>query len=291
LCSHALIDIMNGSGQVLLTSTGVVGDSGMSSGTGIMLSRNRRLQYRLAADNKFYASLLVNRNITRTVDRFTVWHHFYPMTMCFAVHGSVGIPFFPSYRQEDRIFSVLFSRIFPHGYSIAVPFNVAHNPVAPRRGYDTWTHDKRNLRPGDLLIALISSLIKSTAIPLSQESIGSWLSQLGSLSLCDFIALCNDSICKSLAEEAEFLAKLIDEYRFYSSAWREDLIARQLINSEALLKQNQILSSEVPIRGDEPPAITFQHMISLYGKMLTTWISLKRAIYSEVDCEEFVELL
>jgi hypothetical protein len=290
-CSHAIIDLVNDSGQVLLTSSGVVGDSGMSSGSGIMLSRNRRLQYRLAADNDFYKSLRVNRGITRTVDQFTVTHHFYPMTMCFAVYGSVSIPFFPAYRQEDLIFSILFNKIFPHGYSIAVPFNVGHHPAASRPGYDCWMNEKRTLRLGDCFVALINYFSRPSSLPLSQETIGSWLSYLGTLPLRDFTALCNDAICKSLVEESEFLTKLIDEYRFLASVWREDLIKRQLTNSEVLLRSDQLRHLEVRVCGDESNTITFQRMISRYGGMLSTWTILKDTIYKEVDCTEFVECL
>ena len=283
LCAHSIVDITTGSGEVLLASCGVLGDSGMSSGSGIMLSHNRRLRNALASNDRFYNSLLWNRNIARKVDQFTIVHHFYPMTTCFAMHGTLAIPFFPAYRQEDRIFGFLFGRLFPHGYSVAVPASVLHRPANLRTGYKSWIHDREELRVGDYIVALIRFLLKPACASVTQETIGSWLTNLGSLSASEFVALCNEAISQSLSEEIETLTRLIEDYRFLSSSWVAALISRRMVTSNALMRKDQLASLESRTVFAIPLALYLRELVSLYGGMLLNWTDIKRTVAQEVE--------
>ncbi|MDQ3666520.1 MAG: hypothetical protein M3410_08060 [Acidobacteriota bacterium] len=134
-----LRELQSGSGKVLITMTGLVGDSGMWSPIGQLRLTGDSYE-RLTKTILAYNSAFTSREVIRVVNRTTISSG--DLCMAYAIgfdNRTLLPPFFPVYRNEDGLFARTLKLCFERGYVGYLPWAVMHLPQ--KRNYsqaDRW---------------------------------------------------------------------------------------------------------------------------------------------------------
>jgi hypothetical protein len=155
--SQFLTELQSGCGKVLITMTGLVGDSGMWSPIGQLRLIGDSYE-RLTKTMLAYDSAFTSREIIRVVNRTTISSG--DLCMAYALgfdNRTLLPPFFPVYRNEDGLFASTLTLCFERGYVGYLPWAVMHLPQL--RNYsqaDIWEKPSAH-RVCDVVLACLQS--------------------------------------------------------------------------------------------------------------------------------------
>jgi hypothetical protein len=126
VCDHMLAALHSGSGRVVLTMAGVVGDPGTYSNIHLLTSRGET-RTRLLQSEELYRSVLSSREALRVAQRATVTHDAGCMAGNLGLENTILLPpFIPNFRGEDSVFGALLMRCLTDGYYGHIPIALWH---------------------------------------------------------------------------------------------------------------------------------------------------------------------
>jgi len=142
-CDSLLMDLSKDRGKIVITFTGVAGDSGMRSTAPIAMQRWYETQ--LTAENELqYSEDLTRRDVVRHFSSATICRRGFPMTTAVGIDHRVLLPpFLPVCRNQDGLFIASVKRIHPHAYFAHLPFALTHKPGVIRKNDPAWTSSTR----------------------------------------------------------------------------------------------------------------------------------------------------
>jgi len=131
--NHRPEEIENSRSQVLLTSSGVIGDSGIPHPLSFLLARDPiRMRFRQAAEDR--GTVQISRSIIRGTSYPAVTRHgpFFTTTVTGFDNRHLLPPFLPSNPGEDTLFGVLLTIAHTNAYWGHVPVGHLHDPGVAR---------------------------------------------------------------------------------------------------------------------------------------------------------------
>jgi hypothetical protein len=127
VCGDLLYALQSGCGRVLVTMSGIAGDSGSFSSKWILGMRDDSRQ-RLEADEKRFRIALRSREILGVVKSPTVDPSSFCIATTIALANEHALPpFLPIGRNEDGVFGTLLNMAIPHALLGHIPLAVLHD--------------------------------------------------------------------------------------------------------------------------------------------------------------------
>ena len=273
LCDHAVTDSSDGRGLVRMVAGGSCGDSGMYSGSAIMLSTNEAVRSQLRADDRYYQLAAVSRAMLKCVSAPRMSHGLHPTAMIFSyVNDAPVLPYCPIGKNEDGVFAYLARICFPHQYSVALDVELMHTPPGNRANNPHWTVAMSRNRISDVIIALSALCIGQREI-ITTDVLGVFLSSLAKLSCKSFVAIVSEALNMRLMARLALMEHAIAGAPA-TSAWRMAMIASMAHQASAATKPE----FSVPIDlADDPCCAQTQNVVANYGMLLLEWPAIWNA--------------
>ena len=277
--SHELfLTVLNGTGRVLATLSGLVGDSGFGTASGYLTMRGE-LRQRLLQSRAAYESAITNRTIRMVADQPTIAESPFLMAYAFAVDGR-GIlpPFFPVCRNQDGVFGAILNRLYPPGSTAHVPISIQHQPPNRRTmERDRVWSDAGVTSIADIVIALVGTFQPGPGQPPEARirALGRHLAALGHLPPAEFLDCLTWHMLQSATVRLARYQSALDAHRGAPDYWAADCLAY----IQTLTSAIRSAAWTVPV--DLPAASLTQPLIRRYGEVLIEWpdiVAVSRAL-------------
>jgi hypothetical protein len=275
-------DLVSNSGTVLLTSAGVLGDSGFANPRMIFhLEGERRERY--VEDTGAYRSARLSRVVFRRTNGPAITNSPWLVTLNYAVDNRDFIPpTFPFGRNADGLLGLLLRACRPDGYFLHLPFGVRHIPPAARTFSESDLHGFIP-RVCDFLIhstqsAGLSPLARSPADRVS--ALASHYRALGRLSPKDFEEVVRSTWMSFADRYVSNLQMRLDEHGYAPEPWAAD-VEQHVQSMQAFLRQptplvpREFAAPAQPAIDPEDQLGSFRRSIELFGDTLDAWPTLR----------------
>lgn len=269
LCTHLLCSLWSGQGQIAVTASGCVGDSGMHSTRGLRYHEGRGTRERLVASESDYRLALRSRVVIRQAPNATICHGTPFSTMFVGLDNRQLLPpFLPIGRNEDGVFACALNRCIPDGYFGYLPWSLVHAPTGSRE-YNTAVET----RISEVVIACITTWNSSSTAGAEKrlQSLGRHLVELASAPPEAF----REAIFFSSWGQASFrVAKAesqLNAFAYSPSYWAEDVVKEIESILAAITRPDFALPSD--LRGSETHELLArtQNIVRRYGELLYWW--------------------
>lgn len=267
----------DGSGRILATSAGIVGDSGMRR-TCFYLFYGKPSFTRLTESEQKYRAAMASQQVLRAVTRSTVSGGGH----CSA--GNLGLdnrrllpPFMPLQKGEDTIFGKLLFGCFADAFVGFLPWALAHLSPGEARP------DDRNERiygdAHDFLSAIITSfhdsngLLPQACCAESQLTrLGKYLVDLAAASASDFRETVRTIAWRSAASRLDRLEKHLKTQTPHVDYWENDLACLLNRYRKSLIEENYDAPSDLlTVDNDDKARRLFKELVSQFGYLLQYW--------------------
>jgi hypothetical protein len=260
-------------GKVVVTMTGVCGDSGMGSPRMLLGLTGESRKAMLSTPNH-YKSSLVSREVLRVVNRPTIGQRGLLMTMICGFDNRILLPpFFPVLRGSDGLFSQTLyasqaeSRI---GY---LPIACLHDPIEQRK-YQNDEGSNSSIRMSDLLILLVRSFTNDAQSGEREKNLrdlGGYLLRLGELDSSRFMGVIGSVWVAETSRYIEYLEYLLALYEFQPAYWAEDITA-QIESIKRRVCSGELMPEElVGHRAEDKVETLCQELVAAFGNLLYWW--------------------
>jgi hypothetical protein len=276
-CPHLLKSLCAGSGRVLVTFNGVVGDSGMYSSTGLLAAEGGTRE-RLLRSDADYRCALSSREVLRVVPVTTIYHG----ATCMA--GMIGLdnrdllpPFQPVLRNSDGVFGASIYKCFHDFYFAHLPFAMIH--AAPEgRGYlRDHLSAAKVIRMCDVTMAEVEpcSVGPGKNPEEALRIVGNALIESGSLQVTDFEQKLKMELWTQASNSVSRLVELLKKYPDSPRFWVDDVRKKIDMWQAAVQDPDYIIPSDLAASHPyaERLALT-QHLILKFGQLLCWWPAL-----------------
>ena len=273
VCDHFINDVARGRGKIRITSNGVVGDSGMYSGAGILLHEAEATRERLLKSELTLEGALASRIVARQSLRRGISHNGPLCTMFMGVDNRTILPpFFPLCRGEDTIFGSCMTLCVPDAYIGHLPFCLSHIPTK-RRAYssDLWS----KTRVCNAIIAILELVGCEMGVVHSEmrmKVLGDRLTAFGSLSLAEFSIELKHALrrvaSRLLSEHTELLRRFDGAPAFWVKrvAFEDQKLRR------SLYEDDYHLPIDLPFYDDQRNCLTIlQRLVLKFGELVWWW--------------------
>jgi hypothetical protein len=194
--SQFLRELQSGCGKVLITMTGLVGDSGIWSPIW-QLTLTGESYERLTKTIGSYRSAFSSREVMRVVNRPTISNG--DLCMAYALgfdNRTLLPPFFPVHRNEDGIYASTLKLCFERGYIGYLPWAVMHLPQLRTYSQADMWEEPASHRLCDVVLACLQSFNFPFGMMGGEErlrALGRHLMHLGnssSIAFDEFLCIC-----------------------------------------------------------------------------------------------------
>jgi hypothetical protein len=273
--SQLLRSRVSGNGRILATMPGIVGDSGMGYSWPFLMARGETHR-RLTASESCYRSALASKEVLKVSDRPTFDVSGLFMTTIIGLDNRDLLPpFMPVYRNEDGIFGAILAKYFDEEYSVHLPWAALHD-AATGRGY--WP-TSASFPPH--ICDVLPTCINAHAKPASRsrarrlESLGHYLSELGSLPFPEFEQQMRFFVCQQLSRLIVKFENALQEHADAPGYWTSDVRQTIELFQNAISNPNptQAAGSDGNKKRDEFQRLS-QRLLRQYGELLCAWPSL-----------------
>jgi hypothetical protein len=273
------------SGRVLVTLSGMLGDSGMRVPAAYkVLSRASR--QRLIESKAAYLSAGSSREVMRVATRYCLSNRTWFISTALACDNRDLLPpFFPVLRGTDGIFSATFSRCCEHGYLGDIPRAVLHAP-RQQRSYnrEAVIQSAGGVTMHSLVIACILSRHFWPGQSDGAErmrSVGKHLVEIGSMSLSDFEEFARVHLWQQLTSMITNLEKDLADYQEAPDYWVNDLQLYLEAVRASLIKPEFVIPFDLrKNRRPEQARKLSQTLITRFGRLLAEWPDMIEAARS-----------
>jgi hypothetical protein len=279
-----LVDLSKGSGQIVITFTGVAGDPGMRSTAPIAMQR--RYESRFAMDNELqYSEDLKLRDIVRHFSSTTICRSGFPMTTAVGIDHRVLLPpFLPVGRNEDGLFVAAVKRIHPQAYFAHLPFALTHKPGDMRKNDPAWTS---STRIADQIIEFVASWPeppRQQAADARCRSLGDFLIGLSCMSQPDFEEMTRVLLLRRATRLINDCETAIARYDGQPAFWARDLSDRIAeIRQAAIRAEFTVPCDLAALFSSEQLHEATQRLLRQFGELLYWWPEIVKATRNLAD--------
>ena len=267
----------NGRGRVVVTSAGVMGDSGMAPQIYFLLMHGPARERLL--DN--YELHRATRAVHRGADVATIsnTHFFMSPHAAFDVRATLP-PFPPVLRNADGAFGAVLRTCAPESYVAFLPWSVEHRPPEPRQGdFDQILRSIGTVRANDIVRDLANAYEPTPGVvdpSVRLRAFGGYMTALGTMPAADFDALARYQVMAMVGHRIERLTRMVDVEGGQPAQWAEDCAA---IAAEGLrgLTEDDLVVADVPGATTDERNRRFQRALFRYGRVIDAWPALLEA--------------
>jgi hypothetical protein len=265
-------DLTSGTGKIVATLPGIIGDSGIESPRWFLLSGDTR--ERLCHSNDQYDSAFSSREMLRAVRRINVGRAPSVMTTALGLDNRELLPpFFPVLRNQDSIFAVTLVKCFDSYYLCHLPCALLHAPLAARNYRSAKTTSSCGM--SDILRFCIK-VFESGFLFLSPEerllAMGRHLMNFGAMPPSDFEEFIRIQFWEEATRLINMAEELLQSYEYSPDFWVKDVEAySQNLRNALLLKESLIPFDLKEQTNTEAPLLLAQQLIYQFGELLYCW--------------------
>lgn len=278
--SHFLRAVTTDHGRIVVSVTGLIGDSG-SNVTVEHLGVSGELRTRLLRSRQHYQLFASSRIGIKSVEQLTIDRADTFMTTFFGVdHRALLPPFFPVFRMEDALFGQMLRTCDPEAYMGFLPWLLEHAPQDMRvsqvgnvaMGSQWW--------PGQLIHLATQQLQfppKAFGPEESYALLSGHLKAIGRMPFGDFRECYVEQRCLLLGAEMERLSRLLERYPHSPSYWVSDVktalaFRKSLLGRPVCLAPDAMVSRFGPAEAER----RCQQLVLRYGELLSWWPEIRR---------------
>jgi hypothetical protein len=263
-----------GRGRVLVTSAGMVGDSGVGGPLSFLWLQGPERE-RLLDD---YKSNRLTRAVYRGADVATVSNTQFLMTphVAFDLRGTIP-PFSPVLRNEDGAFAAVLRTCAPDSCIGFLPWSVEHAPPNSRAAeFDQALRSIGRAQANNIIRDLARSYEPAPGVAdpaMRLRAFGCYLAALGEMASGEFDAFVRYQIIAAVGLRIEALTRVVDQNNGQPQQWAEDCAAAK---TEALraLAEDALVVSDIPGATPDERQRRFQRLLLRYGRLLDAWPTL-----------------
>jgi hypothetical protein len=273
--SQFLTELQTGCGRVLITITGLVGDSGMGCPIWQLILAGDSYE-RLTRTIQAYRSAFTSREVVRVVNRTTISSGDFCMAYALGFDNRALLPpFFPVCRNEDGLFASTLKLCFESGYLGYLPWTIMHLPQPRRYLHSDLWESPASHRISDVVLACLRSFEFPFGIVDGEDKLrylGKHLILLGSASLTAFDEFVQISLSQMKSMSIALLEERLLNCKAAPDFWSDDVV--KLID---VLRRSLLHRLSEPPRDllggrsvDEARHLT-KHLIFKFGQLLYWW--------------------
>jgi hypothetical protein len=269
---RAVVDLLEKKGRVLITISGVLGDSGFPNSAGWMLSQGE-LRNRFLRHCELNSGQEAGRYVVQGVSQPTISAS--PLVMTTTASGFDNRvllpPFVPSGKGEDTLFGATAAKCYPDLYTGHVPLAVLHAPE-DKKAYAPLSASVFNLT-NLLMLVLAGCPITPDSSPEKRlNAIGRYLAECGYADAHDFQAFLVRLARQALVGWIERLEYLLKAFHGEPTSWAQQV--RYWIDEF----ESKLSDAEAGIPVDMPGQLSqregyrqTQQFILQFGSLLQWW--------------------
>ena len=264
------------SGRVLVTLSGMLGDSGMRVPPVYkVLSRASRL--RLIRSKAEYLAAVSSREVLRVATRACLSNRTWFISTALAYDNRELLPpFFPVLRGTDGIFSATLGRCFEDGYLADIPWAILHAPMQPRSyNVDAIAQSASVITMHSLVTACILSWQSWPGLTDSAErmrALGRHLVDIGSMKLRDFEEFAQVHLWREQSRTIANLEADLMDYEDPPDYWVSDLQNYLAMMRASLIKSDHVIPHDLrKNRRLEQARQLSQKLVTRFGRLLGEW--------------------
>jgi len=277
ISSRFLRGLQSGNGRVLVTFTGLIGDSGMPSPSGyLVLSPDSRK--RLLQTKSDYLSACTSRELLRAVNRPTVTDNIWCcMTTALGYDNRALLPpFMPVLRNGDIIFGFTLRSCFKNGYFGHLPWAILHAPMEARLySSDGIWQIAPSLQTSSVIVACMASLESRPNMVDGKEkllALGKHLMEVGSMTLPDFEEFVRIKTWESKSTYIAMLENQLQIYKELPAFWADDIKKHLELTRKAIPRKEYIVPGDLlNSRSIEEARQLTQRLVFKFGQFLYWW--------------------
>ena len=263
-----------GRGRVVVTCTGLVGDSGMDGPLSFLWAHGAERE-RLLED---YESHRTTRGVHRGADVTTVSNTPFLMTPNVALDVRATIPPFPPVlRNEDGVFGAVLRTCAPESYIGFLPWAVEHAPPDARTAdFDQVLRSVGRVQANGIIRDLARAYEPAPGVAdpaMRLSAFGRYLSALGAMPPADFDALVRYQITAAVGRRIEGLTRTVDQNNGRPERWAEDC-ATVMTEGLRVLTEDELVVTDIPGATPDERHRRFQRLLLRYGRLLDAWPAL-----------------
>jgi hypothetical protein len=271
-CAHFLLDLHRDTGRICLTANGIVGDSGLYSGMGILTHPGSATRERLCQSEQTLRQALSSRNVLSHAPVASIVHGGSVMSMFLGIDNrELTLPFLPLYRNEDGVFGFSVQQCLPDCYLAHLPWALAHDPPEIR----TYTPECwSTVRVSDAVMtcmALRSAESGTVSADCRQRLVALALSAMASGSHRDFVAELRNGLWQRAARILQQHAELIERHGERPEFWARALSTEMARLRRAVDSPDYPIPVELKHYGPGNALHVLQRLIGDFGELLWWW--------------------
>jgi glycosyltransferase involved in cell wall biosynthesis len=278
--SRFLKTIRRGDVRVLVSLTGIVGDSGWDDPLGYFFLGHDTVT-ELTKNEETYRSAMRNRLILNGPAGICVSDQCTCHSTCMAVDNtSLLPPFTPVMRGQDLMFGSMLVKCLPGALFGAIPAAILHKPGEER----SFSSNAAAARAGTFMtgetLALLARLepIRGSSSAALMRSLGSHLQEMKALSGEDFRAYVRSAVEPMLILSIQQLEAAIDRHSSQPAFWIKDALNIRESAINALNTHNYGSPTDLEFTfGETSGEGLFREFIQEFGTLLIAWPDLVRA--------------
>lgn len=266
-------------GRVRVTTTGVVGDSGMGASEYFLHLRGDS-RTRLVTSPATYTAVLSGGPVLRAVSRPTITGG----SVCMGLNLGLDLrsplpPFPPVLRNEDGVFGEVVRACCPTAFMGHLPSAVWHRPPDDRsHPPDALDRSADGPRSDQLLIYFIRAYVPRTPFPDERRNLrilGEALVGLGELPAAEFLEVVAAAAWELAAATTARLNGLLKEHGEEPAWWARDV--RRLLRryADRVAGDGYGAPTDLPAGADSAETLDqFRGLVGRYGHLLRHWYDL-----------------
>ena len=263
-----------GRGRVVVTSAGLVGDSGMGAPLNFLWlqgsARERLLEN--------YESYRATRAVRRYVEVATLSSTPFLMTpnVAFDVRGTIP-PFSPVLRNEDGAFGSMLRMCAPESYIAFLPPSIEHAPPDARAAdFDDVLRAVSRVHANSIIRDLAAAYEPSPGVTdpaVRLSAFGRYLTSLGNMPPADFDALVRHQIMFAVGRRLDVVTRAVEQNSGLPEPWAEDCAA---VVTEGLraVTQEALVVYDIPGATPYERERGFQRLLYRFGRLIEAWPTL-----------------
>jgi hypothetical protein len=278
---HKTFEMLTGGGKVVLTMSGLVGDSGIIWPRRLLWLEGES-RHDFVRTESHYKISRVSRNMLRSVRQFTISSAPFCMTTFYGFDNrSLLPPFMPVLKNEDGLFGYILQRCQTEAFFGYLPW-VLHHAPAEHRSYspdDIWKYT------GQRTCHLIRGVLEDYEFAkpgLSSDQrmrlLGEYLEGFSAMPDSQFEELVRFKFLRDTSDRIRLLEALLGAYSGEPEYWAADVRSHIESSRRAILDNDGFIPADLRDGRSREQALELtRRLVSKYGKLLYLWPEITSA--------------
>lgn len=268
-------DLAAGTGKILATLPGIIGDSGIDTPRWFLLSGDTR--ERLCDSDEKYEIAFSSREMLRAVQQINVGRVPSFMTTALGLDNRDLLPpFFPVLRNQDSVFAITVVKAFDTAYFCHLPWGLLHAPSEAKRY--TRAIGSAHCGMSDILRYCLKAFETGFGFMPAAEKLramGQHLMNFGAMPQDDFEEFIQIQFWDQSSGTINRAEELLQQHEYSPDFWANDLESYANDLRAALLAKESIIPFD--LKDSEAPLKLAQQLIYQFGELLHWWPDIVKA--------------